>query len=148
MVVENLEETSIRDRDYFMIIWHQKISLFANLLVPKKLHYPASLHTVNIRLLCKVPEQTVSESCEKKGKILIDEIANVKRIKVTLESCDTTLRKDPDVLSLKWENKQDPVEIVKLVKSNSFRKTAIENEKAISKLKEPITKLENDLKNV
>ena len=58
------------------------------------------------------------------------------------------MRKDTDVLSLECENKQDPVEIVKLVKSNSFRKTAIEKEKAISELKEAITKLENDLKNV
>ena len=92
--------------------------------------------------------ETVSESCEKKRKVLIDEIANVKRSKVTLESCVTTLRKDADALSLECENKQDPVEIVKLFKSNSFRKTAIEKEKAISKLKEAIKKLENDLKNV
>ena len=57
------------------------------------------------------------------------------------------MRKDADALSLECENKQDPVEIVKLVKSNSFRKTAIEKEKAIPELKEAIiTKLDNDLK--
>ena len=93
--------------------------------------------------------ETISESREKKRKIFIDEIANVKPSKVALESCVTTLRKDADALSLECENKQDPVEIVKLVtKSNLFRKTAIEKEEAISELKEVITKLENDLKNV
>ena len=93
--------------------------------------------------------ETVGESHGKKPKILIDEIANVKRSKVTLESCVTTFYKDANYISLECENKQDPVEIVKLVtKSNSFRKTAIEKEKAISELKKAITKLENYLKNV
>ena len=54
-----------------------------------------------------------------------------------------SLRKDADALSLEFDNKQDPVEIVKLfTKPNSFRKAAIEKEKAISELKEEITKLE------
>ena len=92
--------------------------------------------------------EILSESCEKKRKILIVEIANVKRSKVTLESCVTTLRKHADAVSLECENKQDPVEIVKLVKSNSFRKKGIEKKKAISKLKDAITQLENDLKNI
>ena len=54
MLVENLEETSIKRQRPTL---HQKMSLFTNLLFPKKLHYPASLHTANIRLLWKVPEQ-------------------------------------------------------------------------------------------
>ena len=54
-----------------------------------------------------------------------------------------SLREDADVLSLECDNKEDPVEIVKLfTKPNSFRKTAIEKEKAISELKEEMTKLE------
>ena len=49
----------------------------------------------------------------------------------------------------KKKKKKDPVEMVKLVtKSNLFRKTAIEKEKAISEWKEAITKLENDLRSV
>ena len=53
------------------------------------------------------------------------------------------------MLMLECENKQDHVEIVKLVtKSNLFRKAAIAKEKAISELKEAIRKLENDLKYV
>ena len=52
-------------------------------------------------------------------------------------------------LSLECENRLDPVELIKLVtKSNSFRKTAIEKEMAISELKQAMTKLENDLKNL
>ena len=75
-------------------------------------------------------------------EIISKSIANVK-------PCVNTQCKDADALSLKCENKQDPVEKVKLVtKSNSFRKTAHEKEKAILELKEAITKLENDLKNV
>ena len=47
------------------------------------------------------------------------------------------------------KKKKDPVEMVKLVtKSNLFRKTAIEKEKAISEWKEAMTKLENDLRSV
>lgn len=64
---------------------------------------------------------------------------------ITLESCVTTLRKYADALSLECEKKQDSVELV--TKSNLFRKTAIKKE-AISELKEVITKLETELKNV
>ena len=48
--------------------------------------------------------ETIRESCGKKRKILIDETANVKQSKVTLESCVTTLYKDADALSLECEN--------------------------------------------
>ena len=65
---------------------------------------------------------------------------------ITLESCVTTFRKYADALSLECEKKQDSVELV--TKSNLFRKTAIKKEKAISELKEVITKLETELKNV
>ena len=63
MLVEILEETSINgQRHQRMIILYDQMgskkSLFTNLLLAKNLHYPASLHTVNIRLLQKVPEQT------------------------------------------------------------------------------------------
>ena len=64
---------------------------------------------------------------------------------ITLESCVTTLLKYADALSLECEKKQDSVELV--TKSNLFRKTAIKKE-AISELKEVITKLETELKNV
>ena len=56
MLVENLEETSIKGHTTLWL-YDSKISLLTNLLLPNNLHYPASLHTVNIRLLWKVPEQ-------------------------------------------------------------------------------------------
>ena len=66
--------------------------------------------------------ESVSKSRERKRKILIDEIANVKLSKVTLESCVTTLCKVADALTPECENKQDPVEIVKLVSSTRLEK--------------------------
>ena len=102
--------------------------------------------------------ETVTNHVRRKGKsllmklqmsVLVDEFANVKRSKVTIESRDTTLRKDVVSLFPKCKNKQESVEKVKLVtKSNSFRKTVTEKEKVISDLKQAMTKLENDLKNV
>ena len=81
--------------------------------------------------------------------VLVDEFANVKLSKVTIESRDTTLRKDVVPLFPKCKNKLESVEKVKLVtKSNSFRKTVTEKEKVISDLKQAMTKLESDLKNV
>ena len=101
--------------------------------------------------------ETVTNHVRRKGKsllmklqmsVLVDEFANVKRSKVTIESRDTTLRKDVVPLFPKCKNKQESVEKVKLVtKSNSFRKTVTEKEKVISDLKQAMTKLENDLKN-
>lgn len=114
-----------------MIIWHQKMSLFPNLLFPKNLHYPSckSAYSKYKARMESARAETVSESREKKRKILINEIANVKRSKVTPELCITTLYKDADALSREFEIKQDPVETVKLVaKSSSFRKAAIEKE--------------------
>ena len=53
---ENLEETIIKRQRLLMILWHQKMLLFKNLLFPKNLHYSESLHALNIRLLWKGPE--------------------------------------------------------------------------------------------
>ena len=102
--------------------------------------------------------ETVTNHVRRKGKsllmklqmsVLVDEFANVKLSKVTIESRDTTLRKDVVPLFPEFKNKQESVEKVKLVtKSNSFRKTVTEKEKVISDLKQAMTKLESDLKNV
>ena len=140
--LRTLKKPLLRDRDYFMIIWHQNFTVH-EFVIPKEVTLSCkSAYSKYKAAMESARAETVSKSCGKKRKILIDEIANVKRSKVTLESCVTTLLKDADALSLECENKQDPVEIIKLVKSNSFRKTAIEKEKAISELKETITKLE------
>ena len=110
-------------------------------IIPKELTLSSkSAYSKHKTAMESARAETVSKSRVNKRKILIAEIAKVKRSKVTLESCNTTLRKDADALSFECENKQDPVEIVKLsTKSNSFRKTAIEKSKAISELKEAIT---------
>ena len=102
--------------------------------------------------------ETVINHVRRKGKsllmklqmsVLVDEFANVKLSKVTIESRDTTLRKDVVPLFPECKNEKESVEKVKLVtKSNSFRKTVTEKEKVISDLKQAMTKLENDLKNV
>ena len=56
MLVEGLEETSIK-RQRLLFHVASKMSLFTNLLFPDNLHFPASLHAVNITLLWKVPDQ-------------------------------------------------------------------------------------------
>ena len=127
MLVENLEETSIKGQrllyDYMASknVFIHEFSILKEATLSCKSAYSKYKATVE-----SARAEIVNESCEKKRKILIDEIANVKRSKITLEFRVTTLRKDADALSLECENKQDPLEIVKLVKSNSFTKTAIE----------------------
>ena len=58
MLVEGLVETSVKRQTTFPCgIKKSKMSLLTNLLFPDNLHFPASLHPVNIRLLWKVPDQ-------------------------------------------------------------------------------------------
>ena len=148
MMVENLEETSIKGQRLLYDYKASRNVTIHEFVIPREVTLSCKSAYCKYKVAMESTRaETVRESFEKKRKILIDEIANVKRCKVTLESCVTTLRKDADALSLECENKQDHVEIVKAVKSNSFRKTAIEKERAISELKEAITKLDNDLKN-
>ena len=62
MLVENLEETSIKGQRLLYDYMASKNVLFTNLLFPKNLHYPASLHTVNIKSMESARVETVSES--------------------------------------------------------------------------------------
>lgn len=72
MLVENSEETSRgRDNDYMA----SKMSLFTNLLFPTNLYYSASLYSKHKAAMASARTETVSESREKKVKILIAEIA-------------------------------------------------------------------------
>ena len=64
----------------------------------------------------------------KEAKIT-EEIANIKCMKMSVKACIATLRKDADSLSIDCENEKDMKVVMQLVvKSNSFRKTAIEKE--------------------
>ena len=116
MLVENLEETSIKGQRLLYDYMASKNVTIHEFIIPKEITLPCkSAYSKYKAAMESARTETVSESCEKKRKVLIDEIANVKRSKVTLESCVTTLRKDADTLSLECESKQDPVEVVKLV---------------------------------
>ena len=116
MLVENLEETSIKGQRLLYDYMASKNVTIHEFIIPKEITLPCkSAYSKYKAAMESAGTETVSESCEKKRKVLIDEIANVKRSKVTLESCVTTLRKDADALSLECESKQDPVEVVKLV---------------------------------
>ena len=146
MLVENLEETSIKGHRLLYDYMASKNVTIHEFIIPKELTLSRkSVYSIYKCAMESARAKTISESREKKRKILIDELANVKPSKVTLECCITTLRKDADALSLECENKQDPVKIVKPVtKCIPFSG----KREAISKLKEAITKLENDFKNV
>ena len=150
MLVENLEKTSIKGQQQLYDYMASKNVTIHKFIIPKELTLSCkSAYSKYKAAMKSARAETISESHEMKQKIFIDKIANVKCSKLTLESCVTTLCKDADALSLECENRLDPVELIKLVtKSNSFRKTAIEKEMAISELKQAMTKLENDLKNL
>ena len=136
ILVENLEETFIKGQRLLYDYMASKNVTIFDFNIPKELTLSCkSAYSKHKAAIESVRAETLSESREKKRKILIDEIANNKRSKVLIESCVITLRRYADALCLKCENKQDPVEIIKVVtKSNSCRKTAIEKEEAISEL--------------
>ena len=68
-------------------------------------------------------------------------------MKMSVDAFIATLRKDADSLSTECENEKDMKVVMQLVvKSNSFRKSAIEKETTITELTKAITKLENELK--
>ena len=127
MLVENFEETSIKGQGLMYDNMASKNVTIHEVIIPKELTLSCkSAYSKYKAAMESARAKTVSESREKKRKILVDEIATVKRSKVTLESCVTTLCKGADAPSLKCENKQDPIEKVNLVtKPNSLRKTAI-----------------------
>ena len=116
MLVENLEETSIKGHRLLYDYMTSKNVTIHKFIIPKE-----------VTLSCK----SVYSKC-----------------RAVIESARKSVLMNALALSLECENKQDPVEIVELVKSNLFRKTAIERENTISELKQAITKSENDLKNV
>ena len=85
MLVENLEETSIKGQRLLYNYMASKNVTIHEFIIPKEVtlscksacsEYKAAMESASA--------ETVGESCEKKQKILIDEIANVKCSKVTL----------------------------------------------------------------
>ena len=59
-----------------------------------------------------------------KRKLIENEITDVKKRKLDLETCVKALKKDPDKLPFKAEQKND---LTLLINANSFQKTATEN---------------------
>ena len=107
MLVENLEETSIKGQRLIYDYMASKNVTIHEFSIPKEVKLSCkSAYSKYKAAMESARAETVSESCEKKRKIRIDEIANVKRSKLTLESCVTTLGKDADARSLECENEQ------------------------------------------
>ena len=115
MLVENFEETSIKGQRLMYDNMASKNVTIHEVIIPKELTLSCkSAYSKYKAAMESARAKTVSESREKKRKILVDEIATVKR------------SKGADAPSLECENKQDPIEKVNLVtKPNSLRKTAI-----------------------
>ena len=74
-----------------------------------------------------------------KRKLIDDEINDVKKRKLDLETCVETLKKDADKLSFEAEQKNDSM---LLIKGNSFWKTATEKAESISVLDKAVVKLQ------
>ena len=80
-----------------------------------------------------------------KRKLTDDEINDVEKRKLDLETCVETLKNDADKLSFEVEQKND---LTLFIKANSFRKTAIEKTESISVLDKPIVKLQEEKENM
>ena len=79
-----------------------------------------------------------------KRKLIDNEINDVKKRKLDLETCAETLKKDADKLSFDVEQKND---LTLLIKANSFWKTATEKAESISVLDKVIVKLQEEKEN-
>ena len=79
----------------------------------------------------------------KKRKLITDEIVTVKKKKMELLSCITSLVTDIEKYSLEAEKEKD---FTLLTKANAFWKSKIDKEKTIAALDIALGKLENDLK--
>ena len=80
-----------------------------------------------------------------KRKLIDDEINDVKKTKLDVETCVETLQKDADKLFFEAEQKND---LTLLIKPNSFRKTATEKAESISILDKAIVKLQEEKENM
>ena len=80
-----------------------------------------------------------------KRKLIDDEIDDVKKRKLDLETCVETLKKDADKLSFEAEQKND---LMLLIKANSFRKTTTEKAESISVLDKAIVKVQEEKGNM
>ena len=70
-----------------------------------------------------------------KRKLTDDEINDVEKRKLDLETCVETLKKDADRFSFEAEPRNN---LTLLIKANSFRKTATDKVESISVLDKPI----------
>ena len=127
MLIENSKETSIKGQRLLYYYMASRNVTIRKFIILKELTLSCkSAYSKYKAALESARAETISESCEKK-QILIDEIANVKRSKVTLESSVTTLREDADDLSLKCENKQDLLSPTRLEKQLLKKRRLFQN---------------------
>ena len=85
MLVENLEETSIKgQRLLYDYMASKNVTIYEFIILKEVTLSCKSACSKDKTAMESAKAETVSESCEKKRKILIGEIANVKRSKVTL----------------------------------------------------------------
>ena len=87
MLAENLEKTSIKGQRLLCDYMASKNVTFHEFILPKEVTLSCkSAYGKYTAAMESARAETVSESREKKRKIIIDQIANVKRSKLTLES--------------------------------------------------------------
>lgn len=89
MLVENIEENSIKGQRLLFDFMVSKNVTIHEFIIHKELIYKTAMDGARANALI-----------ESHGEIFIDEIADVKRSKVALKSCVTSLRKDADALFL------------------------------------------------
>ena len=82
-----------------------------------------------------------AEKCRKRTLIL-DEISEVKKKKLNVEQCITSLKSDVEKYSLEAEEKQD---LTLLTNANSFRKTIKDKQGVLETFSLAIEKLQKEL---
>jgi hypothetical protein len=90
-------------------------------------------------------DKTTKNEKERKRKLKLDEITDVKRRKDTLEACIISLSSDIDTYSIEAEYKNS-MEL--LSKANAFRASVKEKKTTLDILHSTQTRLEDELKNV
>ena len=146
ILVENLQEESLKGQR--IIYDHiqsenrklQDFKLTSELFSScKSAHQSCTIALEEIKLNVTENEKKV------KRKIIGDEINDVKKRKLDLETCIEILKKDADKLPFEAEQKND---LTLWIKTNSFWKTATEKAESIRVLDKAIVKLQEEKENM
>ena len=144
IIVENLQQKSlISQRLVYDYITVKHASSLYEYAIPNTLLFKCkSSHAKYVQFL--EDQKKANERAEKcrKRTLILDEISEVKKKKLNVEQCITSLKSDVEKYSLEAEEKQD---LTLLTKANSFRKTIKDKQGVLETFNLAIEKLQKEL---